>query len=126
MVQLSEFNVCVFFTRKKVKKTNGGFTVVVALQASPLEAQPVSSSSCTALAKRGTLGAGQTQTLIAADMFSSFPSWSSSWSSTTHRWFSLLGPKESLMSLCRWMARWGILRRGLGTWMSLWVSLSPL
>lgn len=41
----------------------------------------------------------------------------------TDRWFSLLGPNESLMSLCRWMARWGILRRGRGTWTSRWTSL---
>lgn len=33
----------------------------------------------------------------------------------TYRWFSLLGPKESLMSLWRWMARWGILMIGRGT-----------
>lgn len=41
----------------------------------------------------------------------------------TDRWFSLFGPNESLMSLCRWMARWGILRRGRGTWTSRWSSL---
>lgn len=43
-----------------------------------------------------------------------------------HRWFSLFGPKESLMSLCRWMARWGILSRGRGTWTSRWTSLLSL
>lgn len=44
----------------------------------------------------------------------------------TDRWFSLLGPKESLMSRCRWMARWGILSRGLETWTSRFTSLPPL
>ena len=44
----------------------------------------------------------------------------------TNRWFSLLGPKESFISRCRWMARWGILSRGLETWTSRLTSLSPL
>lgn len=44
----------------------------------------------------------------------------------TDRWFSLLGPKESLMSRCRWMARWGILSRGLETWTSRFTSFPPL
>lgn len=48
------------------------------------------------------------------------------WVFFTDRWFSLLGPNESLMSLCRWMAKWGILSIGLGMWTSRWTSLASL
>ena len=43
----------------------------------------------------------------------------------THRCVSLLGPKLSFISLCRWMARWGMRRMGRARLTRRWVRLPP-
>ncbi len=121
------------------------FTVLVAQVASPEDAEPVSSSSWTAVAMMGTLRHKHTHAslfwhkihsqtelqnvsqlcddsdlcnfhIIVFILFTPYVCLNSASLTfftkspkllrfVTDRWFSLLGPKESLMSLCKWMAR---------------------
>lgn len=123
--------------KKKNNMEDCYLTVETALQASLEEAAeaPVSSSSWTAVANKGTLNNKSKEkksvytTLYCTTLYcflSHSPPFSLLRIRQTHRWFSLLGPNESLMSLCRWMARWGILK--IGRWMCTrrCTNLSPL